>query len=112
MTIKNAVSILVNEKGIPEKIKRNEVYVLYYTEPGEDGMCTASRTSIHLFKNLKSLARYLCEELGLETEDELRDNFQNTGEKHAYAKSWVLKRKMSSEIISRILVRTIRMSGM
>lgn len=84
MTTESVINILVNEKGILEKIKHNEVYVLHWTEPGEDGMCTASRMSIRLFKNLKNLARYLCKESGFETEDELRDNFQNIDEEHTY----------------------------
>jgi len=84
MLVENAVKILVNEKGIPEIIEDNKVYVLHYTEPGEDGTCTASRTSIQLFKSLKSVAEYLCTEAGLETEDELRDNFQNIAEERDY----------------------------
>lgn len=84
MTTEDVVNILVNEKGVPETIKLNEVYVLHWTEEGEDGLCTASRASINLFKSLKSVAEYLCTEADLETEDELRDNFQNVGAEEAY----------------------------
>ena len=84
MLLKNVINILVNEKHLPAKIKRNEVYMLHWTEEGEDGMCTASRTSIHLFKNLKDMAKYLYEDTFITTEDELRLCFQNEGEERSY----------------------------
>lgn len=84
MTLKNVTNILVNEKHLPATIKRNEVYMLHWTEEGEDGLCTASRTSIHLFKNLKGMAKYLREETFITTEDELRFCFQNEGEERPY----------------------------
>lgn len=84
MLKENVIDILVNEKNIPETIKPSEVYVLHWTEHGDDGTVTTPRTSLGLFKSLKGIAEYLCTETCLETEDELRERFQNDGEEEFY----------------------------
>ena len=74
--LQHYVDILVYEKCIPEKIEKNQVYVLHYTIPDEDGLVGANRTSIHLFKTLKSLVKFIISEAGIENYQEFRNNFQ------------------------------------
>lgn len=82
--IKKAMDILVNLKGVPRKIKRNQVYMVHWTIPDEDGMVGANRTSINLFKTLESAAEYLVSETGISNLTELIDNFQAAGEETSY----------------------------
>ena len=83
-TVHKAMDILVNIKKVPRKIKRNQVYMLHWTIPDEDGMVGASRTSINLFKTLKSATEYLIYETGISNLTELIDNFQADGEETSY----------------------------
>lgn len=80
MDIAQVEEVLINEKEVPVEVEKNELYMLHWTIPDEDGMVGASRTSIHLFKTLKGLAEYLLKETFIESVQELRDNFQNDGE--------------------------------
>ena len=82
--ITKAVNILVNIKKVPRKIKRNQVYMVHWTIPDEDGMVGANRTSINLFKTLESAAEYLVTETGISNLTELIDNFQADGEETSY----------------------------
>ena len=84
MTVKDVVDILVNEKGIPEIVKDDEVYVLHFTEPTEDNTVSATRVSIHLFKTIEGVANFLFTELGYTTEDDIRNNFQDDGSEEAF----------------------------
>lgn len=84
MDINQIINILVHEKNVPAEINNNQVYLLHWTIPDEDGLVGASRTSIHLFKTLKGLAEYLLSESCLESIQELRNNFQNDGEEEGY----------------------------
>lgn len=74
--LQHYVDILVYEKCIPEKVEKNQVYVLHYTIPDEDGTVGANRTSIHLFKTLKSLVKFIISETGITGYQEFRNNFQ------------------------------------
>ena len=82
--ITKAVNILVNIKKVPRKIKRNQVYMVHWTIPDEDGLVGANRTSINLFKTLESAAEYLVYETGISNLTELIDNFQADGEETSY----------------------------
>ena len=82
--VTKAIDVLVNIKGVPRKIKKNQVYALHWTIPDEDGMIGANRTSINLFKTLKSVAEYLMYESGISNLTELIDNFQADGEETSY----------------------------
>lgn len=82
--IRKAMNILVNVKKVPRKIKRNQVYMVHWTIPDEDGMVGANRTSINLFKTLESAAEYLVTETGISNLTELIDNFQADGEETSY----------------------------
>lgn len=82
--VEKAINILVNTKGVPRKIKRNQVYMVHWTIPDEDGLVGANRTSINLFKTLKSAAEYLVTETGISNLTELIDNFQADGEETSY----------------------------
>lgn len=82
--ITKAVNILVNIKKVPRKIKRNQVYMVHWTIPDEDGTVGANRTSINLFKTLESAAEYLVSETGISNLIELVDNFQADGEETSY----------------------------
>lgn len=82
--VTKAVDILVNIKKVPRKIKRNQVYMVHWTIPDEDGMVGANRTSINLFKTLKSAAKYLVTETGISNLTELVDDFQADGEEDSY----------------------------
>lgn len=82
--VTKAVDILVNIKKVPRKIKRNQVYMVHWTIPDEDGMVGANRTSINLFKTLKSAAEYLVTETGISNLTELVNNFQADGEEDSY----------------------------
>ena len=82
--ITKAMYILVNIKKVPAKIKRNQVYMLHWTIPDEDGLVGANRTSINLFKTLKSVAEYLVHETSISNLTELVDNFQSDGEETSY----------------------------
>ena len=82
--VKKAMDILVNTKGVPRKIKRNQVYMVHWTIPDEDGLVGANRTSINLFKTLESVAWYLMYETGIGNLTELIDNFQADGEETSY----------------------------
>lgn len=82
--IHKAMNILTKVKGVPKKIKRNQVYMVHWTIPDEDGMIGANRTSINLFKTLKSVAEYLVYETGISNLTELIDNFQADGEEDSY----------------------------
>lgn len=82
--VAKAMNILVNIKKVPRKIKRNQVYMLHWTIPDEDGMVGANRTSINLFKTLESVAEYLMYESGISNLTELIDNFQADGEETSY----------------------------
>lgn len=82
--IRKAMNILVNIKKVPRKIKRNQVYMVHWTIPDEDGMVGANRTSINLFKTLESAAEYLVSETGISNLTELIDNFQADGEETSY----------------------------
>lgn len=81
--VTKAMDILVNIKKVPRKIKRNQVYMLHWTIPDEDGLVGANRTSINLFKTLESVAEYLMYELSISL-IELIDNFQADGEETSY----------------------------
>lgn len=83
MDIAQVEEVLINEKEVPVEVEKNELYMLHWTIPDEDGMVGASRTSIHLFKTLKGLAEYLLKETFIESVQELRDNFQNDGEENS-----------------------------
>lgn len=83
-TVHKAMDILVNIKGVPRKIKRNQVYMVHWTIPDEDELVGANRTSITLFKTLKSVAEYLVYETGISNLTELIDNFQADGEETSY----------------------------
>lgn len=83
-TVQKAMYILTKVKGVPAKIKRNQVYMVHWTIPDEDGMVGANRTSINLFKTLKSVAEYLVYETGISNLTELIDNFQADGEETSY----------------------------
>lgn len=74
--VKHAVNILVQEYCIPDRIEKNQLYMLHYCIPDEDGMVGASRTSIHLFKTLESVVTFLFGECGIDNYDDLRNNFQ------------------------------------
>jgi hypothetical protein len=78
--IEHAVNILVTEKHVPRKLRRGHVYSLYYTQSGEDETINASLLSLHLFKSLESVVKFLFSEAGLVTYDDLRNNFQNSNE--------------------------------
>lgn len=82
--IHKAMNILTKVKGVPEKIKRNQVYMVHWTIPDEDGMVGANRTSINLFKTLESVAEYLVYETGISNLTELIDNFQADGKEDSY----------------------------
>ena len=82
--IRKAMNILVNIKKVPRKIKRNQVYMVHWTIPDEDGLVGANRTSINLFKTLESAAEYLVSETGISNLTELIDNFQADGEETSY----------------------------
>lgn len=84
MNINQVMNVLVHEKKVPAKINSNEMYLLHYTIPDEDETVGANRTSIHLFKTLKGLAEYLLSESGLESIQELQNNFQNDMEEESY----------------------------
>lgn len=83
-TVQKAMYILTKVKGVPAKIKRNQVYMVHWTIPDEDGMVGANRTSINLFKTLESAAEYLVSETGISNLTELIDNFQADGEETSY----------------------------
>lgn len=75
MTIENVIDILVKEKGIPETIKPNEVYILHHVRAFN---CSSP---LKVWQNI-------C------------------------AQNQVLRRKMSSEITSRMTAKKNPMSGM
>ena len=83
-TVQKAMYILIKVKGVPAKIKRNQVYMVHWTIPDEDGLVGANRTSINLFRTLKSVAEYLVYETGISNLTELIDNFQADGEEDSY----------------------------
>lgn len=82
--VQKAMDILVNIKKVPAKIKRNQVYMLHWTIPDEDGLVGANHTSINLFKTLKSVAKYLVTETSISNLTELIYNFQSDGEETSY----------------------------
>ncbi len=92
--VQKVMNILVNTKGVPAKIKKNQVYLLHWTIPYEDGMVGANRTSINLFKTLKSVAKYLVSETGISNLTELIDNFQADGEETSYVWDIIIEEVM------------------
>lgn len=84
MDIAQIEEVLINEKEIPVEVEKNEVYMLHWTIPDDDGCIGASRTSIHLFKTLKGLAEYILSETWIKSIEELRKYFQNDGEDESY----------------------------